>query len=826
MAVLGLLLFVGLYVTLTGWFAWTAFACLRRGFPWAIWGGVSTVIAVFLLKALFFVRRPESKRIEISPAEEPRLFAFLHRLADEAGAPRPHRVFLSPGVNASVSFDLSVMNLLFPVRKDLEIGVGLVNVLSLSETAAVLGHEFGHFAQRSTAVGGWVYVAQQIAGQVVVTRDWLDRMLIFLSRLGGRILWMGWLLRLVVWSIRSLLDTVFGLVVLAERALSREMELQADRVAVAVTGSDALVHALYRLGTADDAFDKALVVLAEQVRNGRAVPDVYALQERVATHMRRVLDEPGYGLPPPRPETNPGAGRVFAVEMVEPPRMWSTHPPNREREDNAKRPYVSTSLDDRSAFCLFGDPPALRRRLTEYLVTLMADGQRTNPISDAAAEKAVDAKFDHAFLDARYRGVYLGRSVVIGVREAKDLYGPPLDPHTIAGALEAAYSDAFSRDLRDLRHREREKLALEALKDGILEAPGGVIRVRGKSIKRSGLSSALYWIGRDLDRALSRVAKYDCACRTAHRSAAAAMSRRWEAYLYSLGLLLHYAGHQLADILDASGYAANVLEVATASGSLSRRKLERLVVAFGEVHAALSLIHRQKTSVGLPSAIRTRLKAASWSEALGDDFRLPPATASNLAEWVRVIDSWVGAASGALGALESATLEALLETENHVGHCFLTRGDPGDAPDPAQVPDAYTTRCPGDVRPRQTRLDMWDRFLVADGIVPTMARLGVALGILGSVFAFGGARANVAVTLTNERYLKADVRIGDEKVDVDYLKSKTVYIHPGHVQVYVVNQNGTLTDRFVVDVTDSRARYLYNLGSGRFERKDKDEPPR
>src|SRR6185436_3911422 len=107
---------------------------------------------------------------ELTPLEEPELFAYLYRLADAAGAPRPHRVLVSARVNAAVFYDLSFWNLLWPAKKNLEIGLGLVNTLNLSETTAVLAHEFGHFAQRSMAVGRWVYTAQQVAGHIVAAR--------------------------------------------------------------------------------------------------------------------------------------------------------------------------------------------------------------------------------------------------------------------------------------------------------------------------------------------------------------------------------------------------------------------------------------------------------------------------------------------------------------------------------------------------------------------------------------------------------------------------------------------------------------------------------
>jgi Zn-dependent protease with chaperone function len=257
-----LLTFVAVYLALTAWFVASTFrlamAALRGG-SGAFLGVVAAVplafLSVFMLKALFFRdKRDPTSDVEIRPEDEPRLFAFLHRIADDAGAPRPHRVFVSADVNAGVFYDLSVLNLIVPSRKNLVIGLGLVEVLTLGELKAVLAHEFGHFGQRAMAVGRWVYVAQRVAAHIVYKRDSLDDLLRGISTVDIRIAWVGWLMRLVVWALRAVLDTVFSLVVLAERALSREMERQADLVAVSLTGSDALVHALHKLGAADAAW--------------------------------------------------------------------------------------------------------------------------------------------------------------------------------------------------------------------------------------------------------------------------------------------------------------------------------------------------------------------------------------------------------------------------------------------------------------------------------------------------------------------------------------------------------------------------------------------
>ena len=220
--------FVLIYLFLAGWFVATAWrliedAIVSGGGNLANWlvGGGSAFLAIFMLKALFFIQRGDNKDLlELKAADQPRLFEFLYRLADEAGAPRPAHVYLSAKVNAAVFYDLSILNLLIPSRKNLEICLPLVNVLNLSELKAVLAHEFGHFAQRSMAIGSWVYIAQQIASQIIHRRDALDKFLAGISRIDVRIAWIGWLLSLIVWSIRSLMDSLLRVVVLAQRSLS------------------------------------------------------------------------------------------------------------------------------------------------------------------------------------------------------------------------------------------------------------------------------------------------------------------------------------------------------------------------------------------------------------------------------------------------------------------------------------------------------------------------------------------------------------------------------------------------------------------------------
>src|SRR5207244_2163286 len=107
-------------------------------------------------------------------------------------APLPHRVYLTPDVNAAVFYHESLLSLFLPTPKNLIIGLGLVNQLNLSEFKAVLAHEFGHFSQNSMKLGTYVYVSNRVIGELVFGRDWLDDLVNGIRGLDIRIAIFAW----------------------------------------------------------------------------------------------------------------------------------------------------------------------------------------------------------------------------------------------------------------------------------------------------------------------------------------------------------------------------------------------------------------------------------------------------------------------------------------------------------------------------------------------------------------------------------------------------------------------------------------------------------
>lgn len=738
-AVGSLLLFILAYLGLAGWFVHTSIRAISRDNLFV--GASCGLLAIFMLKGLLFVRQGgDGSNMEVTSSNQPQLFNFIHRLADEAGAPRPHRVFLSSQVNAAVFYDISPLNLVFPSRKNLLIGLPLVNALTLSELKAVLAHEFGHFAQRSMAVGSWVYIAQQVAMALVARRDWLDQFLSFISRLDIRIAWIGWCLKLVVWSLRSLLDSLLRLVVLAQRALSRQMEFRADLVAVALTGSDELIHALHKLRAADEAWDWTVRFLADQMSREQLPKDFFYIQTLVSSRLGEIRGDALWGKIPPAGTEPPAQRRLFKQGFAQPPQMWATHPANADREENAKRFYVPAAHDPRSAWDLFADTDHLQAEMRSLLA---GDRKFSRLLDNVEASTEVERHFSSPRLDPRYRGAYLQRELTRHARDVKELFEPPRDFAT--AEVSGLYPETLRADLQRVKELENELAALKALTRGEYEATGSRLVHRGREIKRQDLASIIRMVTSELQADRARLRAHDLSCRASAMLTAKAIGLGWPEHLRGLISVLHYAEHARADLVDVAGVVGNVVSVITADGRVSSGELNRLVAACNELYAVMKRLYGEALAVQPDPGVLSRLGTDTWCLALGE-LGLPLATKENINEWMQVQDGWVDASTAALNALANATLEQLLAAEDVVAEMNQQQKPIEAAPGASTVPYEYALLLEGSERPRQLKLGWWDRFQTADGPVAGLVRVLVALMIIGAVIWAGATLSMVTAT--------------------------------------------------------------------------------
>src|SRR5262249_884484 len=133
------------------------------------------------------------------------------------------------------------------------------------EFKAILAHEFGHFSQRSLRLSGYTHVVYRAIDDMVHAEDYWDRWVIQ----GLDTPWVSAFavpLYTFVATIRALLKGTFRAICKAELSLLRQMEFNADLVAVSVAGSDAPIHALLKSDFCQDSLRRAahdLVMAAE-----------------------------------------------------------------------------------------------------------------------------------------------------------------------------------------------------------------------------------------------------------------------------------------------------------------------------------------------------------------------------------------------------------------------------------------------------------------------------------------------------------------------------------------------------------------------------------
>ena len=768
LAVAGLLVFVLLYFGLAAWFLASAWRLIQAsqhsGNAFGNWCAaiVAVLLAAVMLKAIFAVRHAMPPgMVEVKREEQPRLFDYLMDLADTAGAPRPHRVFLSNRVNAAVFYDLSLLNLFFPSKKNLEIGLPLVNAMPLGELRAVLAHEFGHFAQRSMAVGRWAYVAQQVVQEMVARRDALDSFIEGVGRIDIRLRFVAWALQIIVWSLRSLVEQAFRLVILMQRALSREMEMQADLVAVSLTGSDALVHALHRLGAADDAWERTVGFVFGEHGSGRATSDAFAVQSHITARMAGILDDPYYGKVPPLPDQQPEQHRVFKAELGQPPRMWQTHPQNHEREENAKRRYLPAAIDQSSAWSLFDDAAGLRERMTAHLL----EGQegKAEPAELEESLKRLAKEYRREHFQSRYCGVYFGRSLTRHAAKAAELRAArDAQPAAEASAL---YPLSLKDDVRQLRQLQEERAQLSALINGHTKVQGNRVQLGGEEYRMNQLPAAMQRTDNRIAQLEQKLQRHDATVRAWHYAVAGKLGEGWQAYLDSLLDVLHYAEHNAANLRDAWGLVLNTRAVVTAVARQSESNIRRLIADCGALYVVLDEIYRGNGSVQLDPQMMGRLEiTASWQDTL-QKFTLPPVSRENINEWLQGVGNWTSHTSGWLGALRAAALEQLLVCETLLASHARSGQPIAAAPAPCQVPREYGVLLQGGERKLQTSLDWWSRFQRADGWLAGGARLAVAGGIVVSVLGMGMALGTSSVMVYNGLGVAVRVTIdGNSKV--------------------------------------------------------------
>ena len=391
----------------SGWLAMAILSWHANIFTVAAAAGIfalGVMLFLFLFKFVYSSAKDVNpNRFEIKESVHPELFQFIKSLTNDTKSKQPKRIFVSPEVNAMVFYNSSFWSLFFPIRKNLEIGLGLVNTLNISEFKAVLAHEFGHFSQRSMKIGSYIYTVNKVIYNLVYEYDSWDQTLSSWSGAGGIFGAFSGVTFWIVERIRSLLKAAYNLINVAYMKLSREMEYHADLVAVSVGGNNSLVNALKKTEFSSFAYDYTTGFLDSLANNGKASKNIYANHSFTLSFLAKLnniqdsngdikiddLDDPAIL-----------KSRVMIKDQ------WASHPTLKERIENISKVTIDTVDNSESAWKLFSHYETLQEQVTKMIYENGFKGVEFELIENNAFKDHASNELNKYKISDSYNGFY------------------------------------------------------------------------------------------------------------------------------------------------------------------------------------------------------------------------------------------------------------------------------------------------------------------------------------------------------------------------------------------------------------------------------------
>ncbi|PHS08097.1 MAG: hypothetical protein COA88_07325 [Kordia sp.] len=374
----------------------------------------AAMLFVFTLKFIFKLKNHKrTNRIKLKKEEHADLWGFIHAICKETGAPKPKNIYVDPDVNAYVAYTNMWLSLFLPVKKELTIGMGLVSCLNLSEFKAVMSHEFGHFSQRSMKIGSYIISANTIIHGMIYDRDKWDELLDQWRASDIRLSATAWVITPVIWVIRQVLGLFYMFLNLMYSSLSREMEFNADKVAISTSGSDAILSGLWRL---DSGFEKWNATM----NNAYLASKKKLFVKNLYTHNTQALAdiaEEQHSLLSNLPKDSRGGQTYFTSSLVSKADMYASHPNNDKRQDNAKVPYIVCEQDNRSPWLLFSKPTILQEEMTSLIYKQYINSEPKEFAHDVAFKEFIVQESQGKELLAEYYHTFENRFLHIDTPE-------------------------------------------------------------------------------------------------------------------------------------------------------------------------------------------------------------------------------------------------------------------------------------------------------------------------------------------------------------------------------------------------------------------------
>jgi Zn-dependent protease with chaperone function len=361
------------------------------------------LVLIFLLKFMFKSHKIDRSHLfEISKANEPELFALIAEIVKKVGTSFPKKVYLSTDVNAAVFYDSNFWSMIFPVRKNLQIGMGLVNTVSKTELTAILSHEFGHFSQKTMKVGSYVYNVNQVIYNLLYDNASYENLIQSWSSISGYFSIFVMLAVKIIEGIQWILRSIYTVVNKNYLGLSREMEFHADEIAASVTGFEPLKNSLLRLTLADQSLSNVLSFYEGKIASNQRSENVFKEQAHVMNFLAKDKNIPFQNDFPM--VTVEELNKLNKSKLVIKD-QWASHPSTDERiERLEKTNFLAEHITDSPANEIFTNIEECQKALTNNLFQRVTYQGEVTLVSS----QEFQAEFQNDFAKNSFSKIYNG----------------------------------------------------------------------------------------------------------------------------------------------------------------------------------------------------------------------------------------------------------------------------------------------------------------------------------------------------------------------------------------------------------------------------------
>ena len=480
---------------------------------------VGVMVIIFLIKFIFSVKRhDESQTMEVKEQDQPELFAFIKQLTVDTQTPFPKKIVLSPEVNACVYYNDSFWSMILPVKKNLQIGLGLVNSVTLSEFKAVMAHEFGHFSQKSMKLGSFVYNVNKAIYNMLYENNDFGKFITGWGSIHWAISIFVWLTIQIIKGIQSILQNMYGFINKSYMSLSREMEFHADAVAASVSGSKPLITALKKIEVSGLCYQTVLEKADERLKHKERFQNVYSNHNVV---MKQYADQFDLPLQNNAPVVSDDFLNRFRLSKLNIKDQWASHPSTEDREQKLNALAIPTVDDERSAWMLFREPEQLQQQLTGILYKAVPQEAKEKVTDVSAFQQSYTEEAATYSLPEVYKGYFDSRQM--SDMDFEKVFAAANELPLNNDSLLRLFAEENASIPKKLNANESDAVLLKAITENQLETK--TFDYDGEKYEKKDAASVLERVYKEIEIQKQQLQKHDEAVVTFFADAAKSNSK-------------------------------------------------------------------------------------------------------------------------------------------------------------------------------------------------------------------------------------------------------------------------------------------------------------